>query len=265
VLSSARQGPDSEARTPDLLRLRLQRVEDSRDWCLKLISKLIHEMSQPLTILYGEMHLALRNHPTEASLRAVVESSVQQVDRLSRLVRRLREMAQVERPMALAGGASLVDEVREAVETYRPVADLKQATIVVEEQGDGEVAIAAAHLRQTVHELVKVAVQRSPRGGSVFLSLSAPEEHVALLRVVDQGPALSSEEVALLLDPLMRSPARRTDFVDSSLEWCLAKRTAEAWWGSFNLESGPERGCTASLVLPVWRLDGPQSETNSFD
>jgi len=228
---------------------RLRRAEESRDWCLKLISKFIHEMSQPLTTLYGELQLALQEDDPEAQYRAVLEASVQQVERLHYLVRRLREIAQAERSVELSSGASMLEAVSGAVETFRRVAESKRVKISVVAENDSEVAISADRLRQMVHQLLNLAVERSPEGAEVRLAVSLSPT-VALLAVSDQGAALSSEDVALLLDPLVQNRNPPTDFVENNLGWCLVRRTAEAWWGAFSLGSGSGQGCTATLTLP---------------
>lgn len=231
---------------------RLRRAEESRDWCLRLISKLIHEMSQPLTILAGEMQLALQQEITEAQYRAVLEAGLQQVERLHHLVRRLREIARVERSFEPSSGASLREAISGAVETFRPVAESKRVKITVEFESDPELAISAERLKQVVHQLLSLAVERSPEGAEVRLAVSLSPT-VASLAVSDQGAALSAEDMVLLLDPLLPNPNRYVDFVQNRLEWCLAKRTAEVWWGAFSLTSGAGQGCSATLTLPRFK------------
>ena len=230
---------------------RLERAEESQAWCLEIISKLIHDMSQPLTVLYGELHLLLAAQPEAQELRGVLEGSVGQVESLIHLVQHLRDLAYVEKSIELTRGSSLLEAIRAAAETFRPVAESKQVNLLVETGEDAEVAIPDDRLGRVVHQMLNAALERSPQYGavSVTVNLSAA---VGSLCVADQGPALLQEQLAFLLDPLSRKSNEETKFVDASLEWCLANRLAEAWWGSFSLESGVERGCEATLALPRW-------------
>jgi two-component system sensor histidine kinase QseC len=230
---------------------RLERAEESREWCLKFISRLIHDMSQPLTVLYGEIHLALTAPSRESEYRAVLEASAQQVDALTRLVNRLRELAHVEKRGSLDRGTSLLAPVQGAIETFHRVAESKHVKIALAAEGDSEVAIPADRLKEAVHQLLNLAVERTPEGGSISLQISVSPT-IASLRVDDQGPALPPEELALLLDPLTPSPNRRVKLADTRLEWCLAKRMAEVWWGTFEVESKRGQGCQATLTLPRW-------------
>jgi signal transduction histidine kinase len=231
---------------------RLRRAEESRDWCLRLISKLIHEMSQPLTTLAGEMQLALQDDTAaEAQYRAVLETCLPQVERLHHLVRRLREFAQVERSVEPGSGASLLGAISGAIETFRPLAESKRVKITARVESDPVVAISAERLRQVVHHMLSLAVERSPAGAEVRLAVSL-RPTTASLAVSDQGAALRAEDMTLLLDPLLPNPNQHVDFVENGLEWCLARRTAEVWWGTFNLASETGQGCLATLTLPRW-------------
>ena len=241
---------------------RLRRAEESRAWCLKLISKLIHEMSQPLTILAGEMQLALQDGRTEAQYRAVLDTCLQQVSRLHHLVRRVREIAQAERPVEPSSGASFPEAISEAVETFRPLAESKQVKIAAQVEGNPQVAISPERLKQVVHQLLSLAVERSPAGTEVRLALSLSPT-LASLAVSDQGAALSGEDIALLLDPLLPNPNHYVDFMQNRLEWCLAKRTAEACWGAFSLRSGAGQGCSATLTLPRFETRNSKFENRN--
>lgn len=53
---------------------RAQRADESRNSCLKLFFALLHEMSQPLTALAGEIQTALFDHRPEAEYREVLQS-----------------------------------------------------------------------------------------------------------------------------------------------------------------------------------------------
>jgi len=233
------------------LERRLARAEESRTWLLRLISELIHEASQPLTVLYGELQLALESGPDEDEHRALLQASTKQVDLLIRLVQRARELARAEKSIELSRGTSILETVRAAMETLQSVAESKQVKLVLQTNTDAAVAIPADRLEHVVDLLVNLALERSSDGAAVFLTTTRTAAAVSLC-VADQGAGLSPEQVALLLDPLAHNRERRASFVECDLGWCLTKRIAEAWGGSFRMESGLEGGCSATLTLPLW-------------
>ena len=230
---------------------RAQRAEESRAWCLKLLSALLHEMSQPLTVLAGEIQLLLLDQHPETEYREVLQQCAAQTDRLSLLLALLRELAEAERLPEFAEGVSVKEALRESVELLRPLAESKGVKLSLDVSSDKEVTGDAERLRKVLFQTLKSAVDRSPEGGQVrVVLLSSP--HNAICRVTDMGSMPDAEAVARLLDPLRT--AGRLPLLDSRLEWCLAKRMAEACGGSFTVD-GNAQHCRVSITLPLCTPD----------
>jgi len=234
---------------------RAQRAEESRNWCSKLLSVLLHEMSQPLTVLAGEIQLLLLDHHPESEYREVLQQCAAETDRLSLLLALLRELAEAERPPDYAERASVKDALRESVELLRPLGESKGVKFSLEVSSDNHVTVTAERLRKVLLHTLKSAVDRSPNGSQVrVVLLSSPPD--VICRVTDMGSVPSAEDVARLLDPL--ATAGRLSLLDSRLEWCIAKRMAEACGGSFAVGGNGEH-CRVSVTLPLYATDSRQS------
>lgn len=231
---------------------RARRAEESRNWCLKLLSMLLHEMSQPLTVLAGEIQLALLDHHSETEYRGVLQQCAAQTDRLCQLLALLRELADAERPPDSGAGASLKDALRESVELLGPLAGSKGVQVGLEVTRDHKVDVAAERLNKLLFQLLKFAIDRSPKDGQVRVVLLS-SAHDAICRVIDVGSMPSAEDVARLLDPSTTAGQRLE--LDLHLEWCLAKRMIEACGGSFDV-SGNAEHCSVSVALPLYTPDG---------
>lgn len=237
------------------LEQRTQRAEDSRNWCLKLLSVLIHEMSQPLTVLAGEIQLALLNQHPETEYREVLHCCKAETDRLSELFVLLRELYEAEKRDEFTEGASIREALRQSLELLQPIAESKGVKFGLEIPSDRQVTVTAERLRKLLLQPLKFAVDRSPRGGQVrVVLLSSPSE--AICRVTDVGSTPGAEDVARLLDPLAKR-AGQLPLLDSPLEWCLAKRISEACGGSFTVKGDAEH-CSVSVTLPLCTPDSRQ-------
>jgi len=233
---------------------RTQRAEESRNWCLKLLSVLLHETSQPLTVLAGEIQLALLDHHPETEYRQVLQQCAAQADRLTLLFALLRELVEAERPAEFTEGASLKEALHDCVELLRPLAESKGAKFSLVVPRDYLVTGRAERLRKLLFQPLKFAIDRSPEGGRVRVALlSSP--HDAICRVTDAGSLPAAEDVARLLDPL--TTAGRLSLLDSRLELCLAKRMAGACGGSFTVDGDAEH-CCVSVTLPLCAPDSRQ-------
>jgi signal transduction histidine kinase len=228
---------------------RLRRAEESRTWSLKLLSAFAHEISQPLTVIAGEIQLALLGAHPEAEYRKVLERCALQSRRSIKLVGQLRELRRAEGPVDANCSTGIVEVVRECADLIRPLADSKHVTLTSDARDDYTVAVPAETLRWTVCQILKFAVHRSPNGGEVSAGVTKLCGQVAC-RVSDRSPLPPPDELAHLLDPLTRNATQTLRFADSHLEWCLAKRAVQACGGTFDVAGGAD-ACSVTLALPA--------------
>src|SRR5215831_13884378 len=71
------------------------RAEPSQRRCLRLVSDLVHQVAQPLTIMQGLLESALVPSSTSAQYTSLLETLRREVDRLSRMVRQVRDVAEI--------------------------------------------------------------------------------------------------------------------------------------------------------------------------
>lgn len=226
-----------------------QTVEGTEDWCSRVLSVFIHDISQPLTVLAGEIQLALLDSHSAAEYRQALEACQAQAQRLSTLVERVRELAHAELPATTTHRVDLVEVARDVIELLQPWAHAKGVVIALEAEASCQVLAASENLRQVVSHAIRMAVDRSPDSGMVRVMISASPQCGAC-QVVDESPVPPPEELAELLDPLGQDPARSHRLVDSRLEWCLARRMTQAWGGRFEVKGASHR-CSVGFTVPV--------------
>lgn len=88
----------------------------------KLLALLIHQVSQPLTVLLGETELALQPPSSEAHLKAALEKCFRGLERLSSLIGNFRVLG--EAGNATVSRVPLVRLVEQAVEIHTPGTEL---------------------------------------------------------------------------------------------------------------------------------------------
>ena len=107
-------------------------------------------------------------------------------------------------------------------------------------------------LREAVDNLVSNAIKYSPRGGRIELSMSI-EGEALVIRVRDEGPGLSAEDLSRLFGRFQRLSAKPTGGESSTgLGLSIVKRIIELHGGGVDAESpGPGRGSTFTIRLPA--------------
>jgi signal transduction histidine kinase len=197
-----------------------------------------HQLRTPLTAL----HLRLENleRDVAAAGREDLEGALAEVERLSGLVESLLALARADagaEPPARVDVASLV---RDRLDAWSALSDERGLRLVAQIDGSASVRASESRLRQVLDNLIENAFEASPPGGSVTVSAAGSE-----LRVRDQGPGLSPEELQRAFDRFWR--ARPGE--GSGLGLAIVKRLVEADGGTVELRSPPAGGLEAVVRL----------------
>ncbi len=146
----------------------------------------------------------------------------------------------------------LVIVLGEIVAANRGPAERKQQTIELAAPAHQMWSGDPDRLREAVDNLVNNAIKYSPVGGHIEMTMMLADDHV-LIRVADEGPGLSEEDVSRLFGRFQRLSARPTGGESSTgLGLSIVKRIVELHGGRVGAESpGPGRGTTFTISLPV--------------
>ena len=212
-----------------------------------------HELRTPLTVMKGETELALRRPRSAEDYRLVLESSLEEIDRMARIVEDLLFLSRADlgevrmerRPVRLD---ALVEDIQ------------RQAAVLGQEQGI-EVLITAVQpatvigdefrLRELVLNLVDNAVNYSRPGDKVEMALTT-EANTARLSVSDHGIGISPEALPRIFDRFYRSDeARAHSPKGTGLGLAICKWIAEAHHGQIEVQSSLGQGSRFTLVLPL--------------
>ena len=173
----------------------LGRLDDAFEQMHQFSADASHELQTPLTILKGEMEVALRSRRSAEEYQQVLESGIEEVDRISRLVEGLLLLARADagvlrldlQPVALSELLQEICEQMEVVADGRSIKlrpSLGEAVVI---PGDRE------HLRRLFLNLVDNAIKYTPAGGSISLSLQH-DGRWASVSISDTGVGLSRDE-----------------------------------------------------------------------
>ncbi|MDN3562948.1 sensor histidine kinase [Paeniroseomonas aquatica] len=128
------------------------------------------------------------------------------------------------------------------------VDEFAEAGALIEERrlDDATVLARPVALKRTVRNLVENAVKY---GREPWVEVLANRAEV-IVRVGDQGPGLSPEDLARIFEPFFRGDRARAAGGGSGLGLPTARAIAETHGGALDISSAPDRGTEAVLRLP---------------
>ena len=196
--------------------------------------------------------IALRSPRSPEEYQRVLESGLEEIDRIGRLVEGLLLLARADAGMLRLDlrPVELQELLLEIYEQMQVVADDRSVSLqtaspeAVSLQGDRE------HLRRLLLNLVDNGIKYTPEGGSVTLSLQSDGEW-ATVGISDTGIGLSKDEQERIFTRFYRAVEARTQKEGGAgLGLCIALSIAEAHGGRIQVESTPGQGSTFKVFLP---------------
>ncbi|MEW6325061.1 MAG: ATP-binding protein [Nitrospirota bacterium] len=213
-----------------------------------------HELRIPLSILRGQTELSLRRSRSESDYRKVLESNLEEIHQMEKIVERLLFLSRADRG-EIALSLAPVDARRlllDVADQFEPAARDKQMRVNVECDAGAPPADVLGDeplLRELLVNLVQNAITYTPAGGDVTLSLRRRRGGVALT-VADTGCGIPSEEIPKIFERLYKVDRSRASH-GSGLGLSLCRWIARAHRGDIVVESAPGRGSRFTVTLPA--------------
>ncbi|WP_144142875.1 heavy metal sensor histidine kinase [Paraburkholderia sp. BCC1884] len=228
----------------------LARLHESFTRLTGFSSDLAHDIRTPLTNLLAEAQVALSQPRSADEYRTVIESSVDEFHRLSRLIDSILFIARTDsaqRRLNLQRIDARTEALRIAGYYEIMAAD---AGVEINVTGNARFAGDALLIQRALSNLMSNALSHAPRGSTVEL-VCAEEEHYAHLSVSDSGAGIAQLHLARIFDRFYRvDPARHNSAAGAGLGLAIVKSIMDEHHGECSVESVPHRRTTFHLHFP---------------
>ena len=231
----------------------LERIERGVIEQRRFVADASHELRTPLAVMRAELEVALRDHDPAAAASEVLDSTAEEVARMSKIVDDLLTLAhRDENRLELLLEPVNPGQVATAVAAQlRPLAERAGVQLSVEAPAVAPVVADRARLTQVVTNLVDNAVKYTGAGGSVQVRVQDKADG-AELAVTDTGPGIAPEHLPRVFDRFYRLDAARTrSRGGSGLGLAICRELVEAHGGRMRAESVPGAGSTFTFAVPV--------------
>ena len=230
----------------------MDRLEQSFERLSRFSADIAHELRTPLNNLRGEAEVALRKARPVDEYQEVLASSLEEYDRLARIIDSLLFIAQAEDPEAhiVTEPIDLGKELQKTKEFYEPAASEKGVRLVVEADRNICASIDRTLLQRAVGNLVSNALTHTPPGGCVNVRASVNGVS-ARVEITDTGVGIAEQHLPHVFDRFYQvdsSRAKKDGHVGLGL--AIVKAIATAHRGSVEISSRIGQGTHVVMTLP---------------
>jgi signal transduction histidine kinase len=240
----------------------LERLEALFTSQQRLLADVSHELRTPLTVIKGNVDLMRR-------MKSLDEESLTSIDqesgRLTRLVGGLLLLAQAETGK-LALNMKRVELDLLVTEVFQEMTILagNKVHMRLNEIDQAYVNADRDRLKQVFINLVANAVQYTPQGGEVFLSLEKIGEQARII-CRDTGPGIPAEDLPHIFERFYRAEKSRTrrETTGFGLGLSIANWIVEHHGGRIEVNSQEGKGTTFAIWLPLYADPRPPNTQKS--
>lgn len=249
---SAPMVQDELGELTDTLNQMLQTLDDAFQRERRFTADASHELRTPVTVIRActEELLLCENLPqtTGAHLHTILSECC----RMQRLIEQMLTLTRAQegriplRPERFAV-ADVLEGIRDALSDAARASGIR---IQLSVPSDLTMIASQSLFTQLMLNLTENAIKYGRNGGSILLSAQEAEPGEVLLRVQDDGPGISPEDLPHIFERFYRADAAR-DRSGAGLGLSIAQWIVEAHGGHIQAESAPDAGTVFIIRWPA--------------
>ncbi|WP_341318871.1 heavy metal sensor histidine kinase [Paraburkholderia sp. IMGN_8] len=217
----------------------LARLDESFTRLSQFSSNLAHDMRTPLTNLLAAAQVALSQTRTAAEYRDVIESSIDEYQRLSRMIEDMLFLArseQTDEPLSVRN-LDAAHEAERVAGYYESMA--QDAEVTIEVKGSGTVCADLLLYQRALSNLLSNALAHAPKGSTITIDCRE-ESDSTTIAVSDTGPGIGAQHLTRIFERFYRvDPSRHNSASGTGLGLAIVKSIMDSHGGRCGVESAP--------------------------
>ncbi|CDY77249.1 Heavy metal sensor histidine kinase [Caballeronia glathei] len=188
----------------------LERIDSGFRRLSQFTADLAHDMRTPLSNMRGATEVALARPRSADDYQALLESNLEECDRLSRMIENVLFLARAEHPQFMKNTREfdVGEELGRIAEYFEGLAE--DAGAIVRVDGGGRLKADVELFRRAVSNLLANALRYTPRGGSIVLR-AHEEAHSLRVIVENEGSPIDAAHLERIFDRFYRIDPSRTN------------------------------------------------------
>lgn len=218
----------------------------------QFIGNIAHELRTPLSIIKTNTEIALLDGDITADLKQTLVSNVEELDRISEIINNLLSLSALIRPERVEFSAvDLGEIVSAAVVKFAPLAHTNIHEVTVRKSPDTFVWGNATALAQIAGNLLKNAINYTPRHGTITVTVAPALNHMVELIIQDSGVGIARKDLFRIFEPFYRAdPSRTRGHGGSGLGLAIVSELIKLHHGKISIRSAVGRGTSVTVLFP---------------
>jgi two-component system OmpR family sensor kinase len=239
----------------------IDRLETSFRQIRQFSSDASHELRTPLTVMKGETELALRRPRAIDDYKTVLESNLEEIDRMTRIVDELlflsrADMGEVKMEHLPVSLDALIEDLHRQASLLGQERDIQ---VVLRATAPAVVLGDELRLRELFLNLLDNAVKYSHAAGTIDIAVTIDQSHVRV-SVTDHGIGIAQEDQSRIFDRFYRTDdARAHTKKGTGLGLSICAWIVESHHGRIEVQSKVGEGSTFTVILPLAPASGTES------
>ena len=194
----------------------LERVEHGFQRLSRFTADLAHDMRTPISNMRGAAEVALARPRSTDEYESLLASSLEECDRLSRMIENVLFLARAEHPQFVKHMRAFEagQELTRIAEYFEGIAD--DAHVRVQVTGAATLTADLELFRRAVSNLLANAIRYTPSGGEIGLDVRASADAVRVT-VSNQGQPIAAEHLDRIFDRFYRVDPSRSSLPSSGM------------------------------------------------
>ena len=232
----------------------IERLENSFQQIRQFSTDVSHELRTPITAIRGQLEVALFTAKTVEQYRDATLNSLQDIERLSQIVRALLLLSQAESgQLALQKTRlDLSSVVRDIVDQFQIPAEGAHVELSADLPPECAAEVDRVQIERMLSNLLSNALKFTPAGGRVHVALRSLPEAIEI-EVEDTGCGISAEHIPHIFERFYRVPVQESCTNPEpglGLGLSFVAWIAKAHGGAIRVDSAPGKGTRFTVSLP---------------
>ena len=240
----------------------IERLEASFQQMKQFSADVSHELRTPITAIRGQLEVALFTAKTTDQYREAMFNALQDIDRLSQIVRALLLLSQAESGQLVLQKArlNLCDLVDDLVDQFQIPAEAAGVKLSADLPPECPAQVDRVQIERMITNLLSNAIKFTPEGGDVRMAVRPQPDCIEIV-VEDTGRGIPGESLPYIFDRFYRVPGSGTapgPEQGLGLGLSFVAWIVKAHNGKIEVDSTPGKGTRFTIRLPN---DGVGSDT----